>query len=191
MVVRGCAAPGVAERRVDAGCPTRAAASAHWVLRCSVGATTVTRSTTPRCSSSAATRSAKVVLPAPGVATARKSRGWSVEVLLQRRGLPGAQLGGGAPGRPLGERGGQVGCGCGAHRRSRITTFGRSGMPGTTVHLDGARGRVDRRVAGGLLGVSPCRPAARAGPRRSPCTSGRPGTSPGRGRAPRPCRTAR
>ena len=55
--------------------PTLAAASAHWVLRCSVGATTVIRSTTRRASSSAATESAKVVLPAPGVATARKSRG--------------------------------------------------------------------------------------------------------------------
>ena len=59
--------------------PARAAASAHWVLRCSVGATTVTRSTTRRDSSSAATVSAKVVLPAPGVATARKSLGFSVK----------------------------------------------------------------------------------------------------------------
>ena len=55
--------------------PTRAAASAHWVLRCSVGATTVTAWTTPAASSSLAIRSAKVVLPAPGVATARKSWG--------------------------------------------------------------------------------------------------------------------
>ncbi len=53
------------------GMPTRAAASAHWVLRCSVGVTTVIRSTTLRASSSAAMVSAKVVLPAPGVATAR------------------------------------------------------------------------------------------------------------------------
>ena len=57
------------------GMPARAAASAHWSLRCSVGATTVIRSTIRRPSSSAATDSAKVVLPAPGVATARKSRG--------------------------------------------------------------------------------------------------------------------
>src|SRR6478672_9832238 len=57
--------------------PTRAAASAHCVLRFSVGATIVTRSMTPRPSSSVATRNAKVVLPAPGVATARKSRGAS------------------------------------------------------------------------------------------------------------------
>jgi hypothetical protein len=53
--------------------PTRAAASAHWVLRCSVGQTTVTASTEPSSSSSAAIRRANVVLPAPGVATARKS----------------------------------------------------------------------------------------------------------------------
>ena len=59
------------------GMPARAAASAHWVFRCSVGATTVIRSITRRESSSAATVSAKVVLPAPGVATARKSRGFS------------------------------------------------------------------------------------------------------------------
>src|SRR5699024_12675021 len=53
--------------------PTRAAASAHWVFRCSVGATTVTRCTVRVSRSSAATRSANVVFPAPGVATARKS----------------------------------------------------------------------------------------------------------------------
>ena len=53
----------------------RAAAAAHWVFRCSVGQTTVTPSTVPSASSSAAIRSANVVLPAPGVATARKSRG--------------------------------------------------------------------------------------------------------------------
>ena len=63
----------------SSGMPARDAASAHWVLRCSVGATTVTRSTTRRDSSSAATVSAKVVLPAPGVATARKSRGLVVK----------------------------------------------------------------------------------------------------------------
>src|SRR5699024_12830341 len=55
--------------------PTRAAASAHWVFRCSVGATTVMRRTVPSDSSAAAICSAKVVLPAPGVATARKSLG--------------------------------------------------------------------------------------------------------------------
>src|ERR1700722_2599989 len=55
--------------------PTCAAASAHCVLRCSVGTTTVTRSTVPSASSSAAIRRANAVLPAPGVATARKSRG--------------------------------------------------------------------------------------------------------------------
>ena len=56
--------------------PTLAAASAHWVFRCSVGAITVIRSITRRASSSLATVSANVVLPAPGVATARKSRGF-------------------------------------------------------------------------------------------------------------------
>ena len=55
--------------------PTRAAASAHWYLRCSVGQTIVTLWTSAELSSSVATRSAKVVLPAPGVATARKSWG--------------------------------------------------------------------------------------------------------------------
>ena len=53
--------------------PTRSAASAHWVFRCSVGATMTIRSTTRLASRLAATVSAKEVLPAPGVATARKS----------------------------------------------------------------------------------------------------------------------
>src|ERR1700741_5336206 len=55
--------------------PTPAAAVAHCVLRCSVGTTTVICSTTPSASSSPATRRANAVLPEPGVATARKSRG--------------------------------------------------------------------------------------------------------------------
>ena len=84
--------------------PTRAAASAHCRLRWSVGATTVMRSMIRRARSSAARRSAKVVLPAPGVAAARKSRGSVGEVLLERLGLPRAQLAGGAPGGALGER---------------------------------------------------------------------------------------
>src|SRR5690625_1678692 len=58
--------------------PTRAAASAHWVFRCSVGATTVMRRTVPSDCRLAAICSAKVVLPAPGVATAMKSRGAAV-----------------------------------------------------------------------------------------------------------------
>src|SRR4051794_16524994 len=57
--------------------PMRAAASAHCFLRCSVGATTVICCTTWWCSSHEARVSAKVVFPAPGVATARKSRGCS------------------------------------------------------------------------------------------------------------------
>ena len=55
--------------------PCRAAASAHWYFRCSVGVTTVTEATVRSASSSVATRSPNVVLPAPGVAAARKSRG--------------------------------------------------------------------------------------------------------------------
>ena len=57
--------------------PIRAAASAHCFFRCSVGATTVICCTTWWCSSQEARVSAKVVFPAPGVATARKSRGCS------------------------------------------------------------------------------------------------------------------
>src|SRR4051812_2917499 len=62
--------------------PARLAASAHCVLRCSVGATTTMRSIIRRPSSSLATERAKVVFPAPGVATARKSRGASVKYLV-------------------------------------------------------------------------------------------------------------
>ena len=54
--------------------PNRAAAAAHWCLRCSVGVTMVRNATSRRASNSAATVSAYVVLPAPGVATSRKSR---------------------------------------------------------------------------------------------------------------------
>ena len=54
--------------------PNRAAASAHWCLRCSVGVTIVSVATSRRASSSAATVRAYAVLPAPGVATRRKSR---------------------------------------------------------------------------------------------------------------------
>ncbi len=55
--------------------PTCAAAFDHWCFRCSVGATIVTFAIVRSASSSLATRSANVVLPAPGVATARKSCG--------------------------------------------------------------------------------------------------------------------
>src|ERR1700722_10180029 len=54
--------------------PTRWAACAHWCFRCSVGVTTVTDLISRRASSSAATVKANAVLPAPGVATSRKSR---------------------------------------------------------------------------------------------------------------------
>jgi hypothetical protein len=63
------------------------------------GATTMMRSTMPRRSSSDARRRANVVLPAPGVAAARKSRGPrsgasgpSAEVGLEGFGLPGAEV---------------------------------------------------------------------------------------------------
>src|SRR5699024_5943329 len=65
--------------------PTRAAAWAHWYFRCSVGATTVTWSTVRSTSSSPATRRPKVVLPAPGVATAKKSWGLLVRYLVSAR----------------------------------------------------------------------------------------------------------
>src|SRR5699024_11223002 len=55
--------------------PTRAAAADHCTFKCSVGTTTITRSTVRESTNSVATRSAKVVLPAPGVATAMKSLG--------------------------------------------------------------------------------------------------------------------
>src|SRR4029453_16719234 len=82
--------------------PTRAAAPAHCVLRCSVGPPTVTASTVRSASSSAAIRNANVVLPAPGVATARKSAD------LRRRYSPGAWRrqagrGGSLPGARRGE----------------------------------------------------------------------------------------
>src|SRR5919199_4127330 len=53
---------------------SRAAAVAHWVFRCAVGVTTSSGAGRRASVSRAATR-ASVVLPAPGVATARKS-GW-------------------------------------------------------------------------------------------------------------------
>src|ERR1700712_4339369 len=65
--------------------PTRVAACAHWYLRCSVGQTIVTVSTDRSPSSSFAAVSAKVVLPAPGVATARKSLGRSARERVSAR----------------------------------------------------------------------------------------------------------
>src|SRR3954470_12548582 len=50
----------------------RSAACAHWYLRCCVGTTTTTRRITFWTSARRPAVSAKVVLPAPGVATARK-----------------------------------------------------------------------------------------------------------------------
>src|ERR1044072_6690726 len=96
--------------------PIRAAASAHCFLRCSVGATTVTCCTTWWCSSHDARVSAKVVLPAPGVATARKSRGcsWmylSIAACCQARSLLAVPHGA-RPGE-AGGRGGGAGWGGG------------------------------------------------------------------------------
>ncbi|CRK53080.1 hypothetical protein RHCRD62_50283 [Rhodococcus sp. RD6.2] len=76
--------------------PSRAADSAHWCLRCSVGATTVIWSTVRSPSNSAATRRAKVVLPAPGVATARKSRGLVARYFVRARRCQARRLGAGA-----------------------------------------------------------------------------------------------
>ena len=75
VVLRRRSAPLELLNRGSSAMPTRAAAAAHWSLRCSVGTTTVIWSTVRSASSSAAIRRANVVLPAPGVATARKSRG--------------------------------------------------------------------------------------------------------------------
>ncbi len=99
--------------------PTAPAASAHWCLRCSVGQTMVTVSTERSPSSSAATRSANAVLPAPGVATARKSRGRSVRYRVSARrchvrsgrvpagSAPLARVLKGPPGRDVGRGDGQ------------------------------------------------------------------------------------
>src|SRR3954465_12176758 len=65
--------------------PTRAAACDPWGLRCSGGATTTTWSTVRSPSSSPAMRRANVVLPAPGVATARKSLGLAVRYFTNAR----------------------------------------------------------------------------------------------------------
>ena len=50
-----------------------------------MGTTTVNCSTARWLSSSAATRRANAVLPEPGVATARKSRGWPVRYFTSAR----------------------------------------------------------------------------------------------------------
>ena len=78
------------------------AASAHWVFRCWVGATTTRRrrGCSARCWRAAA--SAKVVLPAPGVATARKSgpgraRKASRAAFCQRRSRIGWAIGSAGP----------------------------------------------------------------------------------------------
>ncbi len=88
--------------------PARWAASAHWRLRCSVGATTVMRSTARRASSSAASRSAN-----DGLACARCCRGEKVtrlglEVEVEGFRLPRAQLVGGSARGPLRVGGRQV-----------------------------------------------------------------------------------
>ena len=102
---RRCRGSRPTSRRWSCGSPGRsrcracAAASDHCVLRCSVGVTTVIASIRRSASSSAATRSANVVLPAPGVATVRKSRGAAREVARQCAALPGPQRTFGSRGR--------------------------------------------------------------------------------------------
>src|SRR5699024_4785457 len=77
----GARAPDELEYSGSSAMPARAAAAAHWCLRCSVGATTVIVSTVRSARSSVATRRPKVVLPAPGVATARASLGRAMRYL--------------------------------------------------------------------------------------------------------------
>ena len=94
--------------------PARAAASAHWRLRCSVGATTVMRSMTRR-----RTQLGGEAQGERGLAGAGRRGGEEVarllgEVLLEGLGLPGAQLARGAPSRALGEGRGEVFGGRGA-----------------------------------------------------------------------------
>ena len=59
--------------------PKPAAASAHCVLRCLVGSTTVIRSVVASARSSDTTRRAIAVLPDPGVATVRKPCGLAAD----------------------------------------------------------------------------------------------------------------
>ena len=143
------------------------------------GATTVTASTVPSASSSAAIRRANVVLPAPGVATARKSSAAPAQVLHQRLALPGPQRAQRLPDsvatRP-------------PHgllpRPSRETALAeRLAKAGERIAVRGGRAVAIRRP-GVAEAVTP------AATRGSPCTAGRPGTAPGRGRAPTACRTA-
>src|SRR4029453_5336958 len=72
--------------------PNPAAASAHWSFRCEVGATTTRRRPGLSARSCTAAHRAKVVLPAPGVATARKSGA---------AGAGGGGGGGGGGGEPV------------------------------------------------------------------------------------------
>ena len=175
--------------------PTRAAASAHWRLRCSVGATTVTRRTTFASSSSVAIRSANVVLPAPGVATARKSRGLAVRYCsiasaCQARSLPAV---------PQGARAGNAGGSWEAADEDAWVEGTGDGRARGGRHAPPLTGVAAEAPLAGRR-RSPCRrsasrrrrrPAARAAPRRSPCRPGRRGTCSGPGPAPRPCRRAR
>src|SRR5215213_199647 len=114
--------------------PTRWAASAHWRLRCSVGATTTTRLTSRRPSSSVAIRSAKVVLPAPGVATARKSRGRSVRYCSSAAACQARSF----AAVPHGARPGKAG--------------GREEAAEVLIGPGSLTGRADRRAGAGVLG---------------------------------------
>ena len=74
-----------------AGCRPAPRPVAHCALRCSVGATTVTASTVPSASSSAAIRRANVVLPAPGRGDRQEVLAAPAQVLHERLALPGPQ----------------------------------------------------------------------------------------------------
>ena len=73
-----------------------------------MGATTVTARIDAAASSSVAMRRANVVLPAPGVADGEEVARAAAEVGREGLLLPGAQLRGGTPRRPLGEGGREV-----------------------------------------------------------------------------------
>src|SRR5690606_2120800 len=160
--------------------PIRAAASAHCFFRCSVGATTVICCTTWWCSSHDARVSANVVLPAPGVATARKSRGcsWmylSIAPCCQARSLLAV---------PQGARPGNAGDRwCEAEAAVVVTVsvggwFGRLGYEGRPSHPTQGRpgGGTDRpesrrvgptsQSAPAAAGVTPAGTAAGSSPTR-------------------------
>ena len=83
------------------GCPARAAASAHWILRCSVGATIVIRSTMPAAEQLGRDRERERRLAGARRRDGEEVARGPVEVVRHRRRLPGAQGRGRPPGRAL------------------------------------------------------------------------------------------